>query len=430
MMSKKQKPAVVDNNKIFIQIAAYRDPQLLPTLKDCIDKARHPENLVFSIAWQHSTSDEWDTLYEFQDDPRFKIIDIDYRDARGPCWARHMLQQQYDGEKYTLQLDSHHRFVKNWDEECIKMFNQLIDMGHPKPLLTGYQCSYDPENDPDGRINVPWRMNFDRFIPEGTVFFVPASIDDYMDRTEPVPARFYSAHFAFTWGTFVKEVPHDPEFYFHGEECSISVRAFTWGYDLFHPHRVITWHEYTRNGKKKQWDDDPRWADKNKHAHKRNRQLFGMDADKTPIDFGPYGFGNVRTLEDYEKYSGISFKTRGAQQYTFDHNDPPVPVITDPEEYEKSFLVIFKHCVDLYAPSLIEPDYDFWVVSFEKLDGTVLHRRDADANEIKSLMEASKRNNNWITLWREYTGAKPDKWVVWPHSVSKGWCERIETILE
>jgi hypothetical protein len=44
---------MVDNEKIFIQIAAYRDQELLPTLKDCLEKAEHPENLVFSIAWQH-----------------------------------------------------------------------------------------------------------------------------------------------------------------------------------------------------------------------------------------------------------------------------------------------------------------------------------------------------------------------------------------
>ena len=53
--------------KIFIQIASYRDPQLLPTIKDCINKAKYPENLVFSIAWQHASFDTWDNLDEFKD---------------------------------------------------------------------------------------------------------------------------------------------------------------------------------------------------------------------------------------------------------------------------------------------------------------------------------------------------------------------------
>ena len=94
-----------ENKKIFIQIASYRDPQLLKTLNDCISKSENPDNLVFSICWQHSLEDEWDTLDEFKDDPRFKIIDVDYRESKGACWARNKLQQQYDGEQYTLQLD-------------------------------------------------------------------------------------------------------------------------------------------------------------------------------------------------------------------------------------------------------------------------------------------------------------------------------------
>jgi len=48
-----KKSAGKTKNTIFIQIASYRDPQLLPTLKDCIEKAKYPKNLRFGIAWQH-----------------------------------------------------------------------------------------------------------------------------------------------------------------------------------------------------------------------------------------------------------------------------------------------------------------------------------------------------------------------------------------
>ena len=50
---------------------------------------------------------------------------------------------------------------------------------------------------------------------------MPYHIDDSVK--EPVPARFYSAHFAFTLGKFCNEVQHDPSFYFHGEEITIGV---------------------------------------------------------------------------------------------------------------------------------------------------------------------------------------------------------------
>jgi glycosyltransferase involved in cell wall biosynthesis len=415
------------NGKIFVQIASYRDPQLIPTIKNCIDKSKNPKKLVFSIAWQHSSEDVWDNLDEFKKDKRFKIIDIDYKDSQGACWARNQLQQQYDGEEYTLQLDSHHRFVQDWDVEAIGMIKQLQKKGHEKPLLTGYVSSFDPDNDPDGRIQQPWKMNFDRFIPEGAVFFIPATIDDYQERTEPVPARFYSAHFCFTLGQFTIEVPHDPEYYFHGEEISIAVRAFTNGYDLFHPHKVLVWHEYTRKGRKKQWDDDPVWVTRNNNCHKRNRKLFEMDGEVKDVDFGVYDFGTKRTLAEYEAYSGLSFKKRGVQIYTLENNLAQNPVIEDFDEYQKSFSQIFKHCIDINYSQVPHDDYTFWAVAFEDEDGVEIYRKDADANEIRMMKNDP---DGYCKVWRSFdTVKKPHKWVVWAHSEKHGWGERLTGVL-
>jgi len=411
------------NGKIFIQIASYRDPQLIPTIEDCIAKAKNPKKLVFSIAWQHSSEDKWDDLSLYKTDKRFKIVDIDYKNSNGACWARNQLQQNYDGEEYTLQLDSHHRFIQDWDVELINMYKQLQKKGHEKPLLTGYVSSFNPERDPEERNMVPWKMNFDRFIPEGAVFFLPAAIDNFKELNEPIPARFYSAHFAFTTGDFVKEVPHDPNYYFHGEEISIAVRAYTWGYDLFHPHKIVVWHEYTRKGRTKQWDDDKNWVSKNVDCHKRNRKLFEMDGEVKDIDFGEFDFGKERTLSDYEKYSGLSFSKRGVQQYTLDNNLAPNPVIEDPEQYEESFLTIFKHCIDIVPSQVPLDDYDFWVVAFENDKGDTIFRQDADTSEIQRLKNDP---DGYYKIWRTFNiKDKPHKWVVWPHSISKDWCERL-----
>ena len=66
-----------------------------------------------------------------------------------------------------------------------------------------------------------------------------------------------------------------------------------------------------------------------------------MENDSQNFDFGVYGFGNVRTLGDYEKYSGISFKKRSVQQYTLDKKSPPNPILPD-NEYEKSLSAFFQ----------------------------------------------------------------------------------------
>ena len=411
-------------NNIFVQIASYRDPQLIPTLKSMIENAKNPKKLIIGICRQYHPDDKFDVLDEYKNDKRFRVTDVLYSESKGVCWARNQVQQLYGGEEYTLQIDSHMRFEKNWDETFIKMIKQLQKKGFEKPLLTGYVSSFNPENDPEQRIREPWRMAFDRFIPEGAVFFLPESIPGWQDLKEPVPARFYSAHFCFTLGKFSVEVQHDPEFYFHGEEISIAVRAFTHGYDLFHPHKVAIWHEYTRKGRTKQWDDDKEWGIKNSTSHKKNRQLFGMDGEEITMDFSKYGFGSERSLKDYEIYSGLLFSKRAIQQHTLDKNYPPNPTIYETEEeWINSFSSIFKHCIDIGFHQVPEKDYDFWVVAFHTEKDETIFRKDADVNEIKRMMNDP---DNYCKVWREFpTTQKPKYWVVWPHSESKGWCDRI-----
>ena len=410
--------------KIFVQIAAYRDPQLEPTIKNMLENAKRPKNLRVGICRQYNPDDQFDLLEEYRKDKRFRILDVLYSDSRGVCWARNQVQQLYEGEEYTLQIDSHMRFEKDWDDTLIKMIKQLQKKGFEKPLLTGYVSSFDPDNDPAGRVQEPWRMAFDRFIPEGAVFFLPESIPGWQQMKEPVTARFYSAHFAFTLGQFSTEVQHDPEFYFHGEEISIAVRAYTHGYDLFHPHKVVIWHEYTRKGRTKQWDDDKDWVNKNNLSHQKNRQLFGMDGEEVTMDFSKYGFGTERTLRDYEIYSGLLFSKRAVQQYTLDKNYPPNPYIFETEEeLIASYASIFKHCIDVGFTQVPEKDYEFWVVAFHDENDETIFRKDADINEINMMMNDP---DGYCKVWRDFqTVHKPKYWVVWPYSTSKGWCERI-----
>ena len=409
-------------NKIFVQIASFRDPQLEFTIESMLDNAKFPKNLVIGICNQYNNDDDFN-IDKYRKDNRFKIIDILDSDSKGVCWARNQVQQLYKNEKYTLQIDSHMRFAPNWDVEMIDMIKKLQKKGFKKPLLTGYVSSFDPDNDPKGRANDPWRMVFDRFIPEGAVFFLPETIPGWKDLKEPVTARFYSAHYCFTLGEFSKEVQHNPEYYFHGEEISIAVRAFTHGYDLFHPHKVLIWHEYTRKGRIKQWDIDKEWYKKNETSHRLNRQLFGMDGEEM-VDLGKYGFGTERTLKEYEIYSGLRFSKRAVQQYTLDKNYAPNPTIYETEEeWENSFSSIFKHCIDVGFHQVPEKDYDFWVVAFHDEKDETIFRKDADINEINMMMNDP---DGYCKVWREFqTTHKPKYWVVWPYSTSKGWCERI-----
>jgi glycosyltransferase involved in cell wall biosynthesis len=406
--------------KIFIQIASYRDPELIPTIKSCLENSKHPENLVFGIARQFNSDDKFDDLTEYETDDRFRILNILHQESKGVCWARNQVQQLYKDEEYTLQIDSHMRFEKDWDETLIGMIKQLQELGVPKPLLTGYVSSYDPNNDPHGRVRVPWQMSFDKFIPEGAVFFLPEAIPDWQNIDMPIPSRFYSAHFCFTLGQFSEEVQHNPDFYFHGEEISIAVRAFTHGYDLFHPHKVVIWHEYTRNGRVKQWDDDKEWWKLNESSHLLNRKLFGMDGEKQDGHDGKYGLGSERTLRDYEKYSGLLFEKRAVQDYTLQKNYPPNPDYNTEKEWLQSFTRNFNYCINLDINELQENDYDFWAVTFHDQTGKEINRKDSTEEEIKRYLK-----NGFVNICRDFLVTEtPKSWSVWTHSKTKEWIKQ------
>lgn len=438
-------------------MASYRDPQLVPTLKDLIDNSDSPENLHICVCWQHNPEDEnienflnfgFDIADSTHDGGRINLtyknakillLSVNYLKTKGACWARNMIQQEYKKEKYTLQLDSHHRFIKGWDSTVIEMLENLRDES-PKPLLTAYIPSFDPTNDPAARVQEAWQMNFDRFIPEGAVFFIPSTMDDWRQRKRPMRGRFYSAHFAFADGTFAEEVQHDPEYFFHGEEISIAARAYTHGYDIYYPHKVIAWHEYTRKNRIKIWDDhgtdqkkkgniDLDWVERNNKCHLRNKTLFGMDGlDPKSIDFGKYGFGNVRTLRDYEEYAGLSFEYRSVQQNTLNKVEPEsfVGKKYDSETaWRDSMTKSNDHRILIHKNELPKDvsDYNFWYVGCHDKDGNEVFRKDKIKSEIDQLLANS---GEWLDFRLIYlSNNTATTYTVWPHSASKGWMNKI-----
>ena len=127
---------------IFISIASYRDPQLVPTVEDCLARARHPERLRFGICWQHGADE---TGLPWTDDPRFRIIDVDWKDSRGVCWARAEVMKRYNGETFYLQLDSHHRFADDWDVTAIDELQRTgSDETHPHNLRATVRSDSGP----------------------------------------------------------------------------------------------------------------------------------------------------------------------------------------------------------------------------------------------------------------------------------------------
>lgn len=290
-------------NLIFVQIVSYRDPELIPTVLNLVETAKYPENLRINVAWQH---DEYERISPIQN--LINFIDIPYVDSDGVCWARSLIQKKYNGEKYALQLDSHHRFIKHWDIELIDMYKICKKMGSKNPILTTYLPDFNSNS--KKFTNEIWGIELNRFLEDGPLFFTPCQLQK---SKYPIQAKFFSGHFAFSSGKFCQDVLYDPNYYFYGEETNMSARSFTHGYDLFHPNKIVAWHQYSREFRPTHWRDNRNWSVRDRFSTKYHRQLFVMEKQTIKFD-DKYTFGNKRSLMEFENYIGVSFKNKEIKQ--------------------------------------------------------------------------------------------------------------------
>jgi len=416
--------------KIFIHIASYRDPELIPTIKDCLLKAKYPERLRFGIVWQHSKEDIWDSMDDFKNDSRFKILDIKWNETNGTCWARHQGQKLWNGEEYSLQLDSHHRFIKDWDEILIKM---LKTTGSQKPIISSYVNDYSHTNNDYIEKTIPTQMSIKKFGPEKIPLFWPSNIDKNL-LEKPAPSRFFSGHFAFTLGIHNKEVPYDPFMYFDGEEISMAVRSYTHGYDLFIPNKVVIFHEFDRGYRVKHWDD---YSKKNNNikktfseldieSKKRYRQLFKIEDNKINMDI--YGFGKERTLEDYETYAGINFKKQTIHPDTLNDKIPPVKKLN--YDWSEKSLNDYKIKLDwsdiwsnITSQLKDKEEFDFIFLGIQDKFNETLTREDLIKKE---------ELNGMITNKEIYviSDKEPYSLLLWPHVKNGEYLEKVSKKLK
>jgi Glycosyltransferase (GlcNAc) len=402
--------------KIFVQIAAYRDPELSYTVQDLLAKASDPKSIRIGICNQ-ATPAGWNHVA--LQDPRVTQIKVPYRTAKGTCWARSRVQELYEGEEFTLQLDSHHRFEPMWDRALIDM---LAKTGSPKPVLTAYIPGYSGKGK---HVTLgppePGKQVFQQFDRDGVVAFIGAAMAPD-EQFRPPRARFTSGHFIFAPGQIVEDVPYDPALYFMGEEITLAVRAFTHGYDLFHPHRSYVYHAYVREGNRRHWDDhnpekNKRLVPWQRYQSESVKRVNTLLTEPEAVE-APFGLGTVRSLRDYELYAGLSFKFRLAHQNTLDGLEPPSTRCWNWEWSHQPGREL-RARVELDAEELGQSaPADFWYFGLHDANGRELARIDLTDPEVLSLRRRAVDVHCW-------SPSDPATYTVIPFCQEKGWGTRI-----
>jgi len=409
-------------SKIFVQIASYRDPQLTITIEDMLKKAKNPDQFVFGICWQY---DESENINLYDGNSNFRVSKHHYSDSQGLGWARAITNNLYNGEDLVLQLDSHHRFLENWDVMMLEDFNQSKSFSE-KPVLTTYLTPFQPEQTVYEAS--PCLMSQYEFSYDSLLMSRPYHIMDYKQRSKVIKARTISAHFCLADGSFVEEVPYDPDIYFGGytEETTLSVRAFTWGYDFYSPYRQYIWHEYTRNNRPKHWEDHgvvsktkKTSGERDVFARNKTRQLFGQEDHK--IDMTKYGLGTKRTLHDYEVFGGFDFKKCRIQDYTLKVNEPPNPIDWENQFVSQKYNINCEWDLGFFEKANFN-NPEFLTIGIHNSSGKEIFRKDFTLAESPDLV--TLKSSRYLADF--YSQDKPEKIVMYLFDKEKQWSERYE----
>lgn len=314
-------PKKQNNGLIFVNLASYRDPECANTVKSLITNCSNWKRLRITICEQNS---EEDKPFYHDLNPMFKPIinafGMSYKDARGPTWARFLIQQKYSGEQYYLQIDSHTLFEKDWDTKLINSLNQLPS----KSCLTQYLPDYEigtSKTTPKlrGNLFVSRICSLDCFTRVNAEYL---SIDNKYPK--PFVSNGWSGCFSFSEGDICTDAPIDcytPDVFF-GEEMDIALRLFTRGWNFYSPNYPIAYTNFNRTYRETFWEKKGLGYNKNITLCSRLRfhYRFGtlplyirnkieQECPELLIEVDKFTFGKERTLKDYEKLIGYSFET-------------------------------------------------------------------------------------------------------------------------
>jgi glycosyltransferase involved in cell wall biosynthesis len=304
------------NQKIFISVAAYLDPMLFFTLSDALTKAAQPLLLTFGVVDQN-VEDQRASIASLPYARQVRYVHVHPEDTLGVSWARNTAFSLYDGEAFLLQVDSHTLFERGWDDQ-LRAQHAALRGRSAKPIVSTYPYRFDmvdgvPHYTPgEGKTALVLRPHPEKLPTADDA--VMRFQGRHLFTDQPVMGCHISAGFLFAAGSFVEEVPYDPYLYFHGEEQSLAVRAFTRGWDIFHPLQIPLYHLYKTEGTPyatHHWHGatDAKRAFQSTYLTERAKQRLNrlLMGDGLP---GAYGLGTARSMDQYRELSGIDYRTQ------------------------------------------------------------------------------------------------------------------------
>jgi len=323
---------------IYISVASYRDPECMPTIESILARAKYPKRIRVAVIDQRDAKhddefcgppkscdgeDSTSAYCRYKD--QVDLFHVEARLSIGPVFARHLAHRMYRGEYYAMQVDSHIRFTQDWDDDLIWQWKSARN---EMTVLTTYLSDIIDSIDPvTHQSKHPGRpiMCKSGYEGQGKLKHLrhgqqPEGLAGI--KGQPTLEPFWAAGFSFARAHFVIQIPYDQylPMVFQGEEISMGLRGFTYGYDYYAAERSVCFHMYAiKENKEKRkrvklfWENSNLYRGAELEAMKRLNGIIGM-GEKGEVydhtDESKYGLGRVRSTKKFFETFGIHTDTQ------------------------------------------------------------------------------------------------------------------------
>lgn len=306
-------------SRILVEIPAYCDPEVVPTVQSALLNAANPNRIHFAICLQ---DDDEGKLAALRSVPGCRVVHFRKADAPGLCAARYECHKLLDGEEFVLHVDSHMRFARYWDAALPFSWRQCRDH---RAILTDYAV-------PLSLVDLSRPLDDDFFVsyvdmcgrPVSPHYFRTGECDlrfranGSFSELKPKRGAFMGGHFVFGRAEIDSEVPCDPLMDFSADEDSMAARYWTHGFNLYQCSPRYVYHLYDRETKYgTAVKSNDAGSARRTRQQKRMNVLFGI-CDEPGVSLLGFGLGTARSLAEYESYAGVDFRRQLIRKFSFD----------------------------------------------------------------------------------------------------------------
>ena len=291
-------------DKIFISVACFMDRDIICTIGDCLDKAEHPENIVFGICFQHDPNDNF--LSDYEGLPRIRIHKMHWKEAKGPAYARGIIYDLFQDEDYFFQIDCHTRFFNKWDTKIKDCFKEC------KKINSRCVISHYPVNITNIKGDLSTIVNITTVRCIDINYGIKTHGRNISLKDCPKKSWGTSAAMLFFDKQAYYDIPFDKEIY-NGlqfeEQVVIAARYWTAGYDIFTPSQHIISTEYMTSAAR-QSVCPPCDGNKKRETYDRLCHIMKLKYNEKYLNCSNNYLGKERTIENYYKMLGIYDKVK------------------------------------------------------------------------------------------------------------------------